>query len=907
MIASGTRLGAYEIVSLLGAGGMGEVYRARDTKLKRDVALKVLPDLLSSDPERLARFQREAELLATLNHPNIAAIYGIEDDADGRAIVLELVEGETLAERIARGPIPIEESLTIARQVVDALESAHDRGVVHRDLKPANIKITPAGIAKILDFGLAAMSQDSGPQNVNVTNSPTLTMAATRAGVIMGTAAYMSPEQATGQTADKRADIWAFGVVLWEMLTGKPAFEGETLSHTLAFVITKEPDWRALPERTPRPIQKLLQRCLEKDRKRRLQAIGDTRFELEEAKTHQVDEQGALRDMQIGGRRMLPWLVTGVAVTLAGIGLVALSPWRPLSPPPGKVELTTELSADLTPPPQTGGAAVILSPDGRTVVFSGSKSGARPQLYVRRLDQLEAVPLSGTDGAGSPFFSPDGQWLAFFADGKLKKVPISGGGAQILCDATNGRGGTWDTLDQITFSPQNVAPLVRVSATGGTPAQLTALGKNEVAHRWPQALPGGKAVLYTAQSNGVGYGAANAFVQPLPTGAPKLVQRGAYYSRYVSSGHLLFIRDGNLFVAPFDLDRLQVTGPTVPLLEGVVSNRFGGAQFDVSGNGTLVYLPGHAVRDEVSIQWMSRDGKLTPLRATPTDWSNILFAPDGRRLAVDIADGKQTEVWVYEWARDTLSRVTFLNDAQKPVWTPDGQRVAFVSTRGTNGALNLFWQRADGTGEVQRLTESPFSQGVWSFHPSGKFLAYHENNPETRDDILILPIDGDELSGWKPGKPAFFLKTPFAERAPMFSPDGRWLAYQSTDTGRDEVYVRPFPSGGGKWQISTDGGILPTWSRTKHELFYGTPDQRIMVVPYTVEGDSFRAEKPRVWSEGRFLPRQRTGPNRSFDLSPDGTRFALAPIQESQTPTKQDRVVFIFNLFDELRRIAPAK
>jgi serine/threonine-protein kinase len=397
---------------------------------------------------------------------------------------------------------------------------------------------------------------------------------------------------------------------------------------------------------------------------------------------------------------------------------------------------------------------------------------------------------------------------------------------------------------------------------------------------------------------------ANIVVQPLPAGARKIVQRGGYHGRYLPSGHLVYIHDGTLFAAPFDLDRLEVTGQPVPALEGVTSNSgSGSAQFTVSATGTLVYLPGQSTSGGVPIQWMNHEGKTTPLRATPANWFDPYFAPDGRRLAVDILDGNGRDVWVYEWARDTLTRLTFdPADDRKPVWTPDGRRIVFASSRADKSTLNLYWQRSDGTGDAQRLTESKNPQQPASWHPSGKFLAFEESNPQTSYDLMILSMEGDETSGWKPGKPTVFLNSPFGEREPMFSPDGRWLAYWSNETGRNEVYVRPFPGPGGKWQISTGGGNYPTWSRTKHELLYGAPSAQVMVAAFTVEGDSFRAEKPRLWSEGRFVPRTN---NRSFDLHPDGARFALAPVTQEPGGAKQDHVTFIFNFFDELRRVAP--
>ena len=765
---------------------------------------------------------------------------------------------------------------------------------------------------KVLDFGLAK-ALDPAPTS-DLSQSPTITTPAmTRMGVIMGTTAYMSPEQAKGKPLDKRADIWAFGCVLYEMLTGKRAFEGEDVSDTLAFIITKEPNWPALPATTPSSIRRLLRRSVEKDRKRRLSDMADARLEIDEAGAAPTTGEGAARaPVMLAAprwRRVLPWSVASALGVGLALVLLLWAPWRHASPAL-PVRLSAELGADASLVTDQG-AAAILSPDGAVLAFVAQKSSsAASQLYVRRLDALQATPLSGTDGARNPFFSPDGQWIAFFAGGKLKRVSVTGGAAVTLCDAPNGRGGTWGEDGAIAFSPNagvGVAEtLLRVSSTGGKPEPLTTLDRGEVTHRWPQVLPGGKAVLYSVACVGCD---GNIVVQPLPNGPHKVVQRGGYYGRYLPSGHLVYFHDGTLFAAPFDLGRLELTGQPVPVLEGVTGSSIGsaGAQFAVAGNGTLVYLPGQSVNNDAPISWMDRQGKTTPLRATPANWANILFAPDGRRLALDLFDGKQSDVWVYDWARDTLSHLTFdPTDDVKPVWTPDGRRIVFASRRADKATVNLYWQRADGTGDVQRLTESKNQQDPASWHPGGKFLAFWEVNPQTRADLMILPMAGDEASGWKPGTPTVFLNSPFNEREPTFSPDGRWIAYRSDDSGRDETYVRPFPGPGGKWQISTGGGTNPTWSRTRHELFYGTPDQRIMVAPYTVEGDSFRAEKSRLCSEGRYTARLVTGTSfRSFDLHPDGERLALAQVTETQTAAKQDKLVFIFNFFDELRRLAP--
>jgi len=447
---------------------------------------------------------------------------------------------------------------------------------------------------------------------------------------------------------------------------------------------------------------------------------------------------------------------------------------------------------------------------------------------------------------------------------------------------------------------------MRVSSAGGKPEPLTTLAEGEATQRWPQVLPGGKAVLFTGNSStGAGYENANIVVQPLPTGPRKILQRGGYYGRYLPSGHLVYIHDGTLFAAPFDLGRFELVGQPVPAIEGVATApNSGGAQFAVSDTGTLVYLPGQSAGGEAPVYWMDHTGKATPLRTAAANWSNPHFSPDGRRLALNIGTGTGLDVWVYEWARDTLTRLTFdPTQALDPVWTLDGRRIVFASARGDKSMVNLYWQRADGTGDVQRLTESKNTQYPASWHPSGKFLAFDENNPQTGYDAMILPVEGDEASGWKPGKPAPFLNSPANEREPMFSPDGRWLAYGSNESGRDEVYGRPLPGPGGKWQISTSGGENALWSRARRELFFETPDQHLMVASYSVDGDSFRADKPHLWSDARFEFRARNF--RSLDLHPDGERFALGTVPDAQSAARQDKVVLIFNFFDELRRIAP--
>ncbi len=900
-LAPGTRLGPYEILAAIGAGGMGEVYHATDTNLKRAVAIKILPESVAKDRDRLARFQREAEVLASLNHSNIAAIYGLERSDGVTALVMELVEGPTLANRIAQGRIPLDEALPIAKQIAEALESAHEHGIIHRDLKPANIKLRDDGTVKVLDFGLAKAMEPTVAA-VNVSLSPTITSPAmTRMGVILGTAAYMAPEQARGKTVDKRADIWAFGCVLFEMLTGKRVFDGEGLTDVIAAVVRDEPDWKALPADVPDHLRMLLKGCLEKERKARIGDIAVARFLLDQGST--------LVSARPQARTTMPW-IAGLAVLALAVG--ALIFWRPWQTAPANQaprRFTAEIGADVSLVDALG-ASAILSPDGMTLVFVGAEntSNSSLSLYVRRLDQLRATPLPGTDGALQPFFSPDGKWIGFFSVGKLKKIAVTGGAVVTLCDAPLGRGGTWTDEGSIIFTPTSSpgTTLVRVSAEGGTPEKLLDVAKDEAAQRWPQALPGARAVIFTSAKNLGNFDGADIVAQPLPKGERKVLVNGGYYGRYVASGHLLYFRERTLFAAPFDLDRLEVTGPAVPAIEGARSNSSAGiAQFDVSRDGTLVYVAGGATADSTPIRWLDRSGQLSMMRKTPSNWSNPSFSPDGRLLAIDIHDGTQSDIWIYDWERDTLSRRTFdKSDDARPVWSPDGKRIAFASRRDGGSASNLYWQRADGTGDAERLTTSKSIQYPTSFHPSGRYLAFIESMAG-QSDVMLLRIEGDEKTGWKPGTPTALLNAPYVESSAIFSPDGRWFAYLSNEGGRTEVFVQPFPGPGGKYQISSGAADDPAWSRTAPELFFlNTSDLRLMMMPYRVEGSTFIAGKPVQLSEMRILGRPRP-PSRDLDLHPDGKRFVVAGADEGAQ--RLDRVVFVLNFFDELRRIAPPK
>jgi serine/threonine-protein kinase len=909
----GQTISHYKVTAKLGEGGMGVVYRATDSKLGRDVALKVLPENFAADGERMARFEREAQLLAALNHAHIAGIYGLEEyagpEGSGRALAMELVEGPTLADRIAQGPIPLEEALPIALQIAEALEYAHDRGIVHRDLKPANIKLTADGKVKVLDFGLAK-ALDDPVSSMDVATSPTITAAATRAGIILGTAAYMSPEQAKGKPADRRADIWAFGVVLYEMLSGKQLYTGETVSETLAHVILNEPRLDVLPAATPPRVRRLIARCLTREPKQRLQAIGEARIALDEALAG-VEEIVAVAAAPAAlpapppWRRALPWAAAGFS--LLAFALALWRPWDSAPAPRSVVRLSVELGSDASLVPGTLGSGAVISPDGKRLAFVGRTPNQQPQLFIRPLNQLKATPLAGTEGVHGPFFSPDNEWIAFFAGGKLKKISVQGGAVVTLCDAAGDRGGSWGDDDRIVFAAGNREGLSRVPSAGGKPEPLTELDKatNEITHRWPQVLPGSKAVLFTTHNAGSAFDNATIVVQSLETKERKIVQRGGSYARYLRSGHLMYMHEGTLFAAAFDLDRLELAGQPAPAVEEVITTSgTGSAQFAVSETGLLLYAPGRGTGGGWPILWMDKEGKTTPLRTDLAVHLNPRFSPDGTQLAVDVPDSNNfnRDVWIYDWRRDALTRFTFSDvlDAD-PVWTPDGRRIVFRSEQGGTPA-NLYWKRSDGAGDVQRLTESKNAQVPGAWRPDGKTLAFFEQRPDTRWDIMILPMEGDEKSGWKPGKPTVFLSTPFLEVTPAFSPDGRWLAYGSNESGRFEVYVRPYPGPGGVKQVSIDGGGHPTWSPNGKEIFFRTPDHKIMVATYSAAGEAFRVDKPLLWAPAELTD---LGTNRNFALHPDGKRFAVLKSSESQSEVRRDKITVIENFFDELRRIAP--
>jgi serine/threonine-protein kinase len=880
-LTSGNRVGPYEILAAIGAGGMGEVYRARDAKLGRDVALKVLPEAFARDAERMARFQREAKVLASLNHPNIATIYGLEDSGTTHALVMELVEGPTLADRIGSGPIPISEALPIAKQMCEALEYAHERGIVHRDLKPANVKVTNDDAVKVLDFGLAkALEGDAS--SIDIANSPTVSRMATQAGVLLGTAAYMSPEQAKGKQVDRRADIWAFGCVLYEILTGTMAFTGETATDTLAAVLKNDPDWSRLPVATPNHVRVLLGRCLQKDVRRRLQAIGDARIALEEVlsgTSEAVSSVGVSPANGTHAKRRTLLFGLGALLIAAITGFVGWNLGRSPAPRP-----VTRTAINLPPgeqlPDLLFGPAVALSPDGTHLAYVAMQ-GSSQQIYLRAMDSLEARPLPGTAGAVNPFFSPDSQWLGFFTDGKLKKISVNGGEALSLAGAPFAHGASWGRQGMIVFAPALVGVLQQVPESGGTPQPLTRFQKPEITHRWPEVLPGGKAVLFdTSIDSGIA-------VQSIATGERKNLIPGGAQPRYASSGHLVYAQGGTLMAVPFDSQRLTVTGAAVPVVEDVVQSANGAAQYSLSAAGTLVYVPGGAQRNESQLVWVNRDGTEQPLAAPPRAYLNPRLSPDGKRVAVTT----ERQIWVYDLSRDTLTRLTFEGESSYPIWTPDGKRIAFESAK--NGSPNLFWRPSDGSGGVETLTAGEYYQILSSWSPDGKLLAFVDVNPSTGYDIWVLRMSDRKAQP--------FLQTAFSEAAPQFSPDGRWLAYVSDESGRNEVYVQPYPGPGGKWLISTDGGTEPMWNRNGRELFYRNGEKMMNVDIATQHG--FTAGKPRMLFEGRYEPTPGTLPN--YDVSPDGLRFLMVkPTEQAGAAPTQINVVL--NWFEELKRRVPA-
>jgi len=947
-LASGTRLGPYEITGVLGAGGMGEVYRARDPRLGRDVALKVLPEVFAADPDRLARFQREAQAQAALKHPNIGAIYGLEESAgeDGvpiRALVLELVDGDTLAERLARvgrvlsasakasadrrsaeregwsdpphagsaGPgLPVDEALPIAKQIAEALEAAHEQGVIHRDLKPSNIKITPDGLVKVLDFGLAKLTESagSGPQaagSAHLSLSPTVTSpAATALGVILGTAAYMAPEQAKGRPADKRSDVWAFGCVLYEMLTGKRAFEADDVSDTMALVLKGEPEWSALPSELPPSIRTLILACLEKDRRQRVADISSALFVL----GHQADLAPpvvAPAPLSIPTPRVPAWrrIAAVAAFALTTAAVTAAGMWFATRP-----EASSVARFFVSPPENAtflmGGrsaTSVVISPDGRMLAFTARDAASKVMLWVRPIDSLTAQPLAGTDDAQFPFWSPDSRFIGYFTQDKLLKIAASGGPPQTLCAVNQGRGGTWSREGQIVFGgAANAASLFRVSSAGGQPSAVTQLASGQQSHRFPSFLPDARHVLYYALAP---EGIAGVHVASLDTSETRRIVEadsgGVYDSR---NGYLLFGRQGTLLAQSFDPKTLALADEPFPIAERLESGAFAGVvAFSVSDNGALAYGVGSSSGNAgLQMVWVDRQGMALGTVGPTGNYRGLDLAPDGKRVAAHRHDGQGGDIWATEMSRATTSRFTFdaAQDTSSPVWSPDGSRIVFGSLRA--GKWGLYAKPSNGAGGEERLIESQVVVLPVSWAPDGHSIVYVQQDPKTNRDVWLLPLSGDR-------KPVPLVMTPFADTHAQISPDGKWLAYASTETGQPEIFVRPFPAGDGKWQVSTGGGLVgffPRWRGDGRELFYmDNPNgAKLMAVDVRSGGSAFEAGTPRPLFDSGYVDLAEGGRNyHTYAVSADGQRFLIPRAAATVTQYASPPIAVVLNWAEGIR------
>jgi len=929
-LEAGTRLGPYEIQSAIGAGGMGEVYKARDTRLDRVVAIKVLPTTLASDPQFRERFDREARAISQLTHPNICTLYDVGEHEGTAFLVMELLDGETLEARLkgtglgaaeTPRPVPFDHALAIAIQMADALAVAHRAGIVHRDLKPGNIFLVRSGgassppVAKLLDFGLAKTSAPAVGGS-SATMMPTTPVNVTAQGTILGTFQYMAPEQIEGMEADARTDLFAFGCVLYEMLTGTKAFEGKTRASLLGAILKDEPPPvsaafdRAGGER-PRPgiqaIDRIVATCLAKDPEDRWQTARDLQRELKWVASGAASpakaglhESPSTWGPPSGGpaRRALP--IAAAAMTSAVI--VGAAVWALMRPTP----VSRPVVRLQAPPPATAPlfidsftSDVALSQDGARVAFIAGTG--QPQLFVRALDQDSATPLAGIVGVRGPFFSPDGEWIGFFdlGSGDLKKVSVRGGPPVTICVGCGGgnRGASWGLDDTIVFAAGGGSQgLRRVGAAGGESVVLTTpdVKNGEQGHTLPEFLPGGQAILMTVLAGG---GSDNSMiaVRDLKTGAQKTLVRGGSHAHFAPPGHLVYAVAGTVRAVAFDLSQLSVSGNPIPVLDHVLMKPTGAADFSVASNGSLVYISGEAQANGQTLVWVDRQGHEEPIPAPPRNYVFPRLSPDGQRVALDIRD-QQNDIWTWDFTRRVLTRLTTDPNAdQFPVWTPDGRRIAFASSRA--GEFNLFWQPADGTGGAERLTTSPHRQYPWAFTADGKSLVIRDTDPKTGPDVSVISMEGDHT-------PKPLIHSAFNEQNAELSPDGRWIAYQSNESGRDEIHVRPFPAvDSGHWQISTDGGARPLWARSGRELFFVDPRGRLMVASIQTN-PGFAAGNPAVavdYANGFIIA---TG--RNYDVSADGRRFLLIKSAlRDQTNASQLHVVL--NWTEELKRLAPAK
>ncbi len=893
-ILPGRRLGPYEILTAIGAGGMGEVYKARDTRLDRIVAIKVLPAHLADRAEWRERFEREAKTIASLNHPHICTLHDIGHQDEIDYLVMEYLEGETLAQRLLKGPLPLEQVLQYAIEIADALDKANRKGVTHRDLKPGNIMLTKTG-TKLLDFGLAKLKQEAAPANVPLSDLPTAIDPLTAQGTIMGTLQYMAPEQLEGKEVDARTDIFAFGAVVYEMATRKRAFEGNTQASEISAIMSSNPPpMSSLQPMTPPALDRVVKRCLAKEPDERWQSPNDLTNELkwiaEGGSQPVLAPFAAVKGIGALGRR---GIVLSAGIFLLGSAIAGAAVWnlKPVSAPaPQPVTRTViALPAGQQLAGLEYGPALALSPDGTHLAYVARQGGTQ-QIYLRAMDSLEATPIPGTEGAVNPFFSPDSRWLGFFAGRNLKKISVGGGAAVTLADATYSGGASWSSQGIIVFATTVNGVLQQVLDAGGTPQPLSRFEKGEASHRWPDFLPGGKALLFATAPNAINFTIGQVAVQSVGTGERRNLLQGGMTPRYAPTGHLVYAQGGSLMAVPFDPQRLATTGAAVPVIEGVQQSPLSGAaQYSISGTGSLVYVSGSIQSAQSRLVWVSRNGVEQPLAAPAHAYLTPRLSPDGRRVAVTITE-QESHIWLYDLAREAWTRLTFEGNTNNgPVWTPDGKRIAFNSNK--EGPLNIFWKLADGSGGLERLTTSQYLHAPMSWSPDGQLLAFFEVNPTTQRDIWVLRMSDRKAQP--------FLRTQFDEGVPQFSPDGRWLAFISNETGRHEVYVQSYPGPGGKWQISTEGGTEPAWNRNGRELFYRSGD-KMMAVDITTQ-PGFAAGTPRMLFEGRYdlAP----FPTTNYDVSPDGQRFLMVKPSEQETATTQINVVL--NWFEELKRKVP--
>jgi Tol biopolymer transport system component len=900
MLEPGTRLGPYEIVAPLGAGGMGEVYRAKDTKLGREVALKVLPEGFFENRENVVRFEREAKSLAAVTHPNIAVLYSFEEVSGRHLLVQELLEGETLREALTKGPLPLRKALEVGLQVAEGLAAAHAKGIVHRDVKPENVFLTKDGHAKLLDFGLAR--HDVTRNDPSDTRSPTLAAVSER-GVVLGTVAYMSPEQARGEVVDFRTDQFSLGVVLYEMLTGKRPFGGASAAETLAAIIRDEPEplARSAPS-VPAPVRWMVERLLSKEPGSRYHSTADLASELANVRTHLSEAVSAV--VAASGetprlrRRAPAWALGAVAAAAVALGLfLGIRFARPGSPPASPLMLSLSFPIDAAPF-WANTNPLALTPDGKTLVFVG-QSGGKSMVYLRRFDRDEIRPIPGTEGARQPFISPDGHELGFFqfAEGKLKKVALAGGLPVTLCDAPLPRGGSWGADGTIVFAPGAMSGLWRIPASGGEPRRVTTpdAAKGE-RHYFPQLLPDGEHVLFDLWDPNQ---TSRVAVVSLRTGEQRILVKDAAYPRYLPTGHLLFTRPGTLFAVPFSLKSLEISGSPVPLLDDLVTNSpyTRQAEYTFSQEGTLVYVPD--LQLQRTLVWVDRKGAAEEIPFQPGGYYAVVLSPDGGRLAtLTFEKGERTALLFGDFVRGTLSRSTAEGFLSSLASAPDGKRVGFSFAPAGRGMNRVYWQSADGSTPPELLTGETDLQQEWpsSFSPDGSLLLvtvhkFSDSGPtNTGYDIFVLPLGGARTL-----RP--FLQTKYAESSAAFSPDGRWVAYISDESGRREVFVRPFPGPGAKWQISTEGGSEPRWSRSGRELFYRNGDKMLIVDVETKP--TFRPGRPRTLFEGLY-----NGDSvNSYDVAPDGNRFLM--IKPDPAESGPTHVKVVLNWFEEVKRRVP--